>query len=755
MTKRKPLTGMFVAFCAATFSGLISLNDTPTAQADEYVGATKIELSADVNSTYWGERSLSLIITYPYEGNNASLLYNSLFPWVTGIEFNGETPYAQTYKEASEAGDVGRYSGTYFVHANLAQIKIWVSEEDYKNAEINELVLPAGLTFANGAKTSAEETWYGRYGVWSKDKNALPAEDDPNYVGTVESIQEPYGVTEPEMGGLYNRKIVVKFTLPAARWGDGNEAEQEANDDRLGKTLYDLRRYTLVNGQPAVEPTQMGSTWYWPEKQYNWQTLNMFISDRYRDPHGEDTITFPELRLADGRIIKETNFYYYYDIKEVKEDGSVIYDDIWHAKPKDLAPAYSFVTEEANAWTGSLTFERPCAIAGDPFTQADKVIIGGKSVEEWNANGETVTLAWTGENELSYTLQKSAFETVDKLVLTLKTGFAFPAEEPLRADYTKYYIAGERFWVSSTEEIALEEYELANVVKMEKPVAQAGGAYQITVNFSGSLVASDTYIRMANVTADMYTLYNRSLAQEPGYYYAQKAIYMDGVMKDVDGISVADRSIRLGIRNSVLDGVKINGKTVREMLSAESAEAIAKDCIQIDFYNDQMIIFITGDSAHKLETVEGLRVEIGDGLRFHSGRHTSVAVSYQYKNGAWRAYAEGEEIGGGEEDDSASKAVIALIDAIPADITLADKDKVTTAKQAYDALTAEDKAKISQAKLNKLNGAIEAIELLENPKQDPAPAPSEGCSGTLGLGIVGAAAIVTTAIVATRKKKED
>ncbi|MBQ8295419.1 MAG: hypothetical protein IJX87_03185 [Clostridia bacterium] len=753
MLKRKSVLGLLAAVVAVAIPGFLSLNSgAKTAQADEYVGATKIELSADVNSTYWGERSLSLILTYPHEGNNQSVLYNNLFPWVAGIEFNGETPYAQTYKDASAAGDVGRYSGTYFVHNNLSQIKIWVNEEDYKNAEINELVLPAGLTFANGVKTTAEETWYGRYGVWSKDKNALPAENDPNYVGTIESIDEPYGVVTPEMGGLYNRKIIVKFTLPAAVWGNGDSPAQQANDDRLGKTLYDLRRKVLINGGQAVEESQIGSTWYYPEKQWNWQTLNMVISDRYRDPHGEDVITFPELRLADGRIIKETNFYYYYDIKEVKADGSVIYDDIWHAQPKDLAPAYSFVTETADAWTGSLTFERDCASANAAFTQAEKVLLGDKTAAEWNANGEVATFTWTGANELSYTLKKSAFASIDKLALTLKAGFVFPSEETLRADYTKYYVASERFWVSSTEEISLEQYDLAHVVELQKPVAQAGGAYQITVKFSGLLVASDTYVRMANVTADMYTLYTRSLAQQPGYYYAQKAIYMNGAMTDIDGVSVADRSIRLGIRNSVLDNVKINGKTVREMLAAETAENLAKDCIQIDFYEDQMQIYITGQSANKLENVEGLRVEIGAGVRFHSGRQTSVATSYQYKNGAWKTYVEEENVGG-EENLTAVTNAIALIDAIPAYVTIADKAAVTAAKTAYDALTAEEKAQISQAKLNKLNGAIAAIETLENPPQDEVVQPSEGCNSTLGVGLVGLT-VLAAAAVALRKKED-
>ena len=112
-----------------------------------------------------------------------------------------------------------------------------------------------------------------------------------------------------------------------------------------------------------------------------------------------------------------------------------------------------------------------------------------------------------------------------------------------------------------------------------------------------------------------------------------------------------------------------------------------------------------------------------------------------------------EENVGGEETLTAVTNAIALIDAIPADVTLADKAAVTAAKTAYDALTAEEKAQISQAKLNKLNGAIAAIETLENPPQDEVVQPSEGCNSTLGVGLVGLT-VLAAAAVALRKKED-
>ena len=102
------------------------------------------------------------------------------------------------------------------------------------------------------------------------------------------------------------------------------------------------------------------------------------------------------------------------------------------------------------------------------------------------------------------------------------------------------------------------------------------------------------------------------------------------------------------------------------------------------------------------------------------------------------------EDGGGEEptpdpDKTAAEAVVALIDAIPADITLSDKSKVTAARAAYDALTAAQKELVSSAKLNKLTNAETALRALESPDE-----PEGGCGG---CGKGGSAALLSVLLL--------
>jgi hypothetical protein len=103
-------------------------------------------------------------------------------------------------------------------------------------------------------------------------------------------------------------------------------------------------------------------------------------------------------------------------------------------------------------------------------------------------------------------------------------------------------------------------------------------------------------------------------------------------------------------------------------------------------------------------------------------------------------------------DQIAADAVTAKINALPASVTLADKQKVTEARGAYDALTAAQKGKVSSVTLKKLTDAESAIKALE----DETPPDEKGCAkgcGTLGAGLggfgggltIGLAAVTTLA----------
>ena len=64
-------------------------------------------------------------------------------------------------------------------------------------------------------------------------------------------------------------------------------------------------------------------------------------------------------------------------------------------------------------------------------------------------------------------------------------------------------------------------------------------------------------------------------------------------------------------------------------------------------------------------------------------------------------------------DQEAADAVVALFDALPADITLEDKAAIEAARAAYEALTDEQKALVTPEDLAKLTAAEEALAALE------------------------------------------
>ncbi len=561
-------------------------------------------------------------------------------------------------------------NGFYFDTGNLKNFFARVKASNRNtDGTPDELYIPKFFRVGNKIYRGGE-TWYGRYGVWSKNVNDLPAVDDPNYVGSVVSIYEPYGVVTAAMGGEYYRQIQIKFSLPAAVWGDGTTYAQNANIDKVGYALHTLRYGILINGKQAIAEVRLGNCYWQTGKAQNWQVLQCYITSGgdYRDSYGNDTITIPAIRLADGKVTKEQKLYYY--------------DDIWHLQPKDLQPFFSAVEETADSYTGKLVFERACATAEDSVASLDKIKVNGKTVAELNASETLVSLAWASETELSYTVKKSVVGE-NALNITLLEGFVFPTGETLRETCDRFYVAEEKFWVSDVTSLE-KEAGTVYVESVDAPVAQAGGTYMITVRFNTSLVWDYTYNRMADVTQDMNTLYTKSVAQEPGYYYEQSWVRNPSNAYErlyaPNGMTIAERTIRLGVRNSVLGNIKVNDKVLRETTG-----------VQVDFYGDSIILFVS-------EAVTSL--QIGAGTVFHSGKATTATQKYTLADGVW-SLADG--------DESATAIVEALIDELPAEITLDAKAAVERAKAEYDALSDTEKASVDTAKVEKLNAAVEKM----------------------------------------------
>lgn len=539
---------------------------------------------------------------------------------------------------------------------------------------VGEKIYPGGVTY------------YGRYGVWSEDPSELPAVTDTGRVCEV--------LEEGQEEGFY-RLVRIKFDISA---GDGDSP----NIDLPGYALYELRQKVTINGKQVYRPeTQANAGFYFnPEANYNGQWFVIWLHQSDRNASGYDELYIPGgLWMKDGKRTGEGQTLYFYE-------------NTWHFEKPALTPSFSELTGE-DAFEGSILFNRPAAQAGDEFSAGETALkFNGKTVAELNAAGTVVTLEWVSATELKYTIVKSALPE-GTLNLKIEAGFVFPNGETLEAETLLYYDFGEAFWLTDSSPIEKEVWEGVLPDSVEKPVAQAGGAYMIAVNFKSNLVSSENpYLRLANVALPASVLLSRTAAHAPGYYYDAE---------------ILEFMIRFGVRDSVLDGIRLNGKTLREMMTEETDEALEKDSIQVDFRGSQLLIFVTGESKFKITDPEGMTLELLKDLSFQSGKWLTTDAKYLYRSGEWRT--EGGEEQPADPDREAADGAIALIDAIPADVTLSDKPKVTAARTAYEALTDSQKALVPAAKLKRLTDAETAIRALETPDESDG-----GCGGCSNSG---------------------
>lgn len=598
----------------------------------------------------------------------------------------------------------------------------------------DELYIPKYFIVGNKIYLGGE-TWYGRYGKWSKNAAELPEVDDPEYVGTVTGISEPEGVADAFYG-----RLQITFSISAR--GDNTDP----NVRQKGCSLQTLVDGIKINGNNGLRKTDevhdiahgigvslqvwnIEGSWYWvPGSDYT--VFQLWLHDSDRDPHGNDYIDIPSIRMVDGKITKAQRLYFY------DSDGD--HNSEWHLTPRATTYIFSPIDKTGAGYTGKILFDaylNDCAQSGDEVLTADKILFNGKTAVELGA-----MLGYTANNELTFTISENVYK--DGMTLQIADGFTLPSGEKLSGGERYIYSEFYRYWLTSFEPFEREEWNRVAVNGIAVPKAQASGAVVIEIMFSGKLVQGNKgkcyYDRVADVTSDAYTLYAKSKTQIPGYYYDEKdaLIYL----------------IKYNVRNSVMDSVSLNGKSVREIISA--SETVGKDVLQIDFYGNKMLIWFSNDYTIESD-FDGLRIGLKSGLIFESGKTLNSDFERVYSGGVWIDAEEYDKTNGGDTetaDEKAANAVIALIDAFKASVTIEDKAAVNSAKSAYDALTDAQKALVPQAKVKKLNDAAEAIAQLEKGAEDSVG--TGGCSSKTGENFaLSVAAIAGAAIVITAKRK--
>ena len=102
---------------------------------------------------------------------------------------------------------------------------------------------------------------------------------------------------------------------------------------------------------------------------------------------------------------------------------------------------------------------------------------------------------------------------------------------------------------------------------------------------------------------------------------------------------------------------------------------------------------------------------------------------------------------------------IALIDALPSYITLADEKAILEARAAYNLVTSKDQQALvtNYRKLTEAESTLEYYKSLEendDPIVEPEPEPSSGCNGFVSMGALAGLAMIGAALFIGKRKNE-
>ena len=92
-----------------------------------------------------------------------------------------------------------------------------------------------------------------------------------------------------------------------------------------------------------------------------------------------------------------------------------------------------------------------------------------------------------------------------------------------------------------------------------------------------------------------------------------------------------DRIIGIRLRDSILDGIFINGKSLREIIAVETNFEYLKNYpIRVDLKDNQLIIYVQEDSAIYGELKEGTYLEFSSALYFECDNGIASGCRYVY-----------------------------------------------------------------------------------------------------------------------------
>lgn len=380
---------------------------------------------------------------------------------------------------------------------------------------------------------------------------------------------------------------------------------------------------------------------------YDCKTYAVYISNEIRNyANGFDVICLKAgAPLAGGRTFTEDLYFYAVQDKNQRDGAGNWVWTVSIEKPAlELAEKEEFKTVGDKAVI-TVNFDRIIGkndalfgVYNENVNVSDYLSINGKTIAEY---GDKASYAFT-ENGIEITVNKAELANAESINVTFKQGFETPLGYSFDKNVTRLYSVKDEVWANSltvnknrSESVNVSNVSIETVKVGEKADNSIKVGKKITVKFNGAIAGkanlngTETPVGLyKNITAPYADLIKLTqLSNESkgfGYNYASEII---------------QRVITTDLRNSVLDGVLINGKTLREIIANETAYvALENYPVRVDLDKDCLIIYIQEDSAIYANVNNGVTVELASTLTFENDNGIAANSVYKLKDGNFESF---------------------------------------------------------------------------------------------------------------------
>lgn len=548
-----------------------------------------------------------------------------------------------------------------------------------------------------------------------------------------------------------------------------------------------LKDNLYMNGKKVFDYT-VAAGYANPEYQWDCKVFSVYIDDNIRNYDGGIDVLCIKKGIPLGGGKTTTEDIYFYGVKNIEErDGAWNWKWTFGAEVPDLKIlSGGQVSVSGTDISVTINFDRITNKDDSSLTPEYKSYLDGASVmTKIKVNGKSLNqyagadIAFT-ENGLTITAKKA--EIGDYMKVELVEGFTVPNSYVVGESCSIEYGVNEGIWAKTFEKTNSLGFTVNDVKEISavKTIRVGGTASQpivgkrIAITFNDKIIGKQarTGTRedygdankiqwLKNITApyaDLMAMTEKSYAgllDYVGYEYTPE---------------IMDRFVALGIRDSILDGITINGLTLRELaeLDADAYVQYTVYPISVDYKDgDTLYITIRPESSVYNDITQGVRLGVNKRIIFETETRTSKSADFMLMEDGWEegvAYVNGITVRNTKNTYYVGQDLdLSMIIAYEIMSDDSQGEKITVAE---DMISGYDKTKAGKQTVTvTYQGFSDTFEVnvIESPTTPNNPdTPSEnngcqGCNGSLsGHLIVSLVSIIATfAIIVKLRKKEN